>query len=77
MALIIFHHFSLPARLSTVVNCDEIFVLDAGRVAERGTHHNLLKNPDSIYTKLWNSQHQILIDEHDQKLKEAQRKDKH
>ena len=56
-----------------MVNCDEIFVLDAGRVAERGTHYDLLKNPNSIYTKLWNSQHQVLLNEHDQKLKDAQK----
>jgi ABC-type multidrug transport system fused ATPase/permease subunit len=45
------------SRLSTVVNCDEIFVLDAGRVAERGTHEELLENAGSIYSRLWNSQH--------------------
>jgi ATP-binding cassette subfamily B (MDR/TAP) protein 7 len=44
-------------RLSTVVNCDEIFVLNEGRVAERGTHYELLSRPDSIYSDLWNSQH--------------------
>jgi len=44
-------------RLSTVVNCDEILVLGGGRVAERGTHYELLSRPDSIYSELWNSQH--------------------
>ena len=43
-------------RLSTVVNCDEIFVLDQGRVAESGTHTELLSKPGSLYSKLWNSQ---------------------
>jgi len=44
-------------RLSTVVNCDEIFVLDRGRVAERGTHEELLSKAGSIYSTLWNAQH--------------------
>merc|ERR1719420_31706 len=45
-------------RLSTVVNCDQILVLDKGKVAESGTHSELLSNPGSLYTKLWNSQHE-------------------
>ena len=45
-------------RLSTVVNCDEIFVLDKGHVAESGTHAQLLARPGSLYSKLWNSQHE-------------------
>nr|QST14982.1 ABCB7 protein [Diaphanosoma celebensis] len=44
-------------RLSTVVEADEILVLNEGRVAERGTHSQLLANPHSIYSKLWNTQY--------------------
>jgi subfamily B ATP-binding cassette protein MsbA len=29
-------------RLSTVIDCDQIFVMDEGRIAERGTHTELL-----------------------------------
>ena len=44
-------------RLSTVVDADEIFVLDKGRVVENGTHAQLLSSPNSFYAKLWNTQH--------------------
>ena len=39
-------------RLSTVVNCDQIVVLDDGRVAERGTHEDLLRR-GGLYAELW------------------------
>jgi subfamily B ATP-binding cassette protein MsbA len=29
-------------RLSTVIDCDQIFVMDEGRIAERGTHSELI-----------------------------------
>jgi ABC-type glutathione transport system ATPase component len=43
-------------RLSTVVDADEIIVLDQGRVVERGTHAQLLGTPGSKYSELWNRQ---------------------
>ena len=39
-------------RLSTVVDADQIVVLDAGRVVERGPHKQLLK-ARGIYARLW------------------------
>lgn len=40
-------------RLTTVVNCDTIFVMEAGKIIESGTHDNLLAN-NGLYHKLWN-----------------------
>jgi ATP-binding cassette, subfamily B, heavy metal transporter len=39
-------------RLSTVVNADQIVVLEDGRVAERGTHEQLLDD-GRLYAELW------------------------
>ncbi|MEO5865598.1 MAG: ABC transporter ATP-binding protein/permease [Sphingomonas sp.] len=39
-------------RLSTVVHADEIVVLEAGRVVERGSHAALLKK-DGLYADMW------------------------
>ena len=38
-------------RLSTVENADTVVVLERGRITERGSPEELLKNPDSYYTK--------------------------
>jgi len=42
-------------RLSTVVNADEIIVLDDGAIVERGTHDALLTE-DGLYASMWNRQ---------------------
>ncbi len=39
-------------RLSTVLDSDQIVVLDGGRVAERGTHDELLRR-NGLYAELW------------------------
>jgi ATP-binding cassette subfamily B protein len=44
-------------RLSTVMNADEILVLDAGRIAERGTHRDLLDR-GGAYAQMWALQQQ-------------------
>jgi ATP-binding cassette subfamily B protein len=42
-------------RLSTVVNADEIIVLDDGRIIERGSHDALLAE-GGLYASMWNRQ---------------------
>jgi ABC-type transport system involved in Fe-S cluster assembly fused permease/ATPase subunit len=42
-------------RLSTVMDADEILVLDGGRIVERGTHHQLLSR-NGVYAKMWELQ---------------------
>ncbi|MCE5300065.1 MAG: lipid A export permease/ATP-binding protein MsbA [Spirochaetia bacterium] len=50
--------FVIAHRLSTVRNADRIIVLEAGRVAEMGTHDELIQN-NGVYTKLYNMQFQL------------------
>lgn len=41
-------------RLSTIADADKIFVIDKGRVAEEGSHEELLKS-GKLYAKMWES----------------------
>lgn len=51
------HHTTMiiAHRLSTVVEADEIIVLSAGQIVERGSHAELLKR-DGQYAAMWKSQ---------------------
>jgi len=40
-------------RLSTVIDCDEMILLDAGKVVARGTHEELIRH-NEVYNKLYN-----------------------
>ena len=45
-------------RRSTIVDADQILVLERGRIAERGTHGELLADM-GVYARMWNSQEQL------------------
>ena len=44
-------------RLSAVRDAHRIVVMERGRIAEIGRHEELLRNPDGIYTHLYQLQH--------------------
>ena len=43
-------------RLSTIRNCDNIFVLKDSKIHESGTHDQLMQIDESFYAELWNIQ---------------------
>ena len=59
-------------RLSTVVHADEIIVLDEGRVVERGSHDDLLRQ-DGLYAGMWSRQREAA--EAADRLREAEAAD--
>ena len=44
-------------RLSTIKNCDRIFVLKEGHLVESGNHNSLLRK-NGVYAQMWKSQNQ-------------------
>src|SRR5690554_4544911 len=49
-AMIIIAH-----RLSTVIDCDVIYLMDKGRIVEKGTHEEMMKK-NGLYSKMFNTQ---------------------
>jgi ATP-binding cassette subfamily B protein len=47
--------FVIAQRISTVVNADQIFVLDKGKIVARGVHEELLESSE-IYAEIYSSQ---------------------
>ena len=47
--------FVIAQRISTVLNADQILVLDQGRIAARGKHHELMET-SPIYAEIYHSQ---------------------
>lgn len=48
--------FVIAHRLSTVRHADKIVVVNYGKIAEIGTHDELINNPNSIYASLYKAQ---------------------
>jgi ABC-type multidrug transport system fused ATPase/permease subunit len=46
---------AIAHRLSTAQSADEVIVVDAGRVVQRGPHALLVQDADSIYGRLYAS----------------------
>lgn len=43
-------------RLTSVADMDEIIVMEAGKVVQRGDHASLMRKRSGLYRKLWNDQ---------------------
>ncbi len=47
--------FVIASRISTVLNADQILLLDKGRIVDRGTHEELLER-SALYAEIYHSQ---------------------
>jgi len=51
--------FAIAHRLSTLSIADRLFVMEDGKLAEQGTHEELLAKPDGVYAKLHHTQAEL------------------
>ena len=51
--------FAIAHRLSTLRRASRLFVISEGRLAESGTHRELLDRPEGIYRRLYEMQLQL------------------
>jgi ATP-binding cassette subfamily B protein len=51
--------FAIAHRLSTLRKASRLLVISDGRLAESGTHRELLDKPDGIYRRLYEMQLQL------------------
>jgi ATP-binding cassette subfamily B protein len=54
--------FVIAQRISTVMNADQILVLDRGEIVARGQHADLMED-SAIYAEIYNSQ--LMSEHHD------------
>jgi ATP-binding cassette, subfamily B, multidrug efflux pump len=62
--------FVIAQRISTVMNADQILVLEKGQIVEQGKHHDLMEN-SAIYAEIYNSQILAFESERLEQLKEG------
>lgn len=56
-------------RLSTIRNAQQIVVMGSGKVLEKGSHDELLREPNGVYRDMWEMQ---LRSSHEKPISDAE-----